>query len=121
LAVRIALLELDAEVGQDAFAEDVDAMVVGNEGDESVESERLTSPRRVGWRHIESAGFANMGRVSNLSEDLRLSIDGNRNAMLGTFGIAIKDTGVKEANQISASFQNLLVTVERLVVIEKFL
>ena len=39
MAVLVALGELDAKVGKDAVTEDVDFVVVGNEGDESVEGE----------------------------------------------------------------------------------
>ena len=75
MAVLVALGELDAKIGKDAVAKDVDFVVVGNEGDESVEGESVTCAltSRVVWADIESARFFGMGSVRNLSEDLRLS------------------------------------------------
>ena len=128
LAVRIALLELDAEVGKDAFAEDVDTIMVGNEGDKSVELEGVSFPltSRVIWLDLECAGMVFFGLVSKFSHDLRLSIDSNRNAMPssisvtwhGVLGVAIKNSCIEEADEISAALESLLVTFESLVVIE---
>ena len=39
LTVRVTLVELDTKVRKDTVAKDVDAIIVGNEGDESVELE----------------------------------------------------------------------------------
>ena len=54
LTVRVTLVELDTKVRKDTVAKDVDAIIVGNEGDESVELEgvrgftlELLPPKRL--------------------------------------------------------------------------
>ena len=131
LAVRIALGELDAKIGQDAIAEDVDSMLVGNEGDESVKSEGVRCPLTswVVWTDVESAGSAGVGSVCKLSEDLRLRIliGSNRNTIPpsstttrhGVLGIAIEDSCVEQTDEISAALESLGVVVKGLVIVEQ--
>mmetsp|Transcript_3991 Transcript_3991/g.11345 ORF Transcript_3991/g.11345 Transcript_3991/m.11345 type:complete len:200 (+) Transcript_3991:602-1201(+) len=130
LVVLVALSELDTKVRKDAITEDVDAALVGNKGNESVEFEdvRCLLTSRVVWTDVECAGFVDLGSVRKFTHDLRLPILGRSNWNAtppsfttfrpGVLGIAIKDSCVEQTDEISASFQNLRVTVECLVVIE---
>ena len=56
--------------------------------------------------------------VRKLTEDLRLPVGSNWNALPHDLGIAVKYTGVEKAYEISAALQGLLMIVEGLVVVE---